>query len=145
MRIQLLVVLLLIASPGIRAAEVCEWLPVEEVGRALPQFAPWTTMSGGKVGSCQFLGRSRAGPAMFGLNQMVQESAGKAQDLVADMRRNLPANQQVESDSALGKLGFRYRPKVESPNGARSSLFLVGHRDRVVVLGSLTVPGEISP
>ena len=37
---------------------------IPEVGEALAAFGPWRTTGGGKVGACQFLGRSRNGAAI---------------------------------------------------------------------------------
>lgn len=126
------------------AAEECAWLPVSQVEDAIPGFGPWETMSGGQVGACQFMGRSRGGPAILGYNQMVQDSAGKAQDFVVSMRRNLGSGHVVEKQDGLGSMGFIYRPKDDGTDAARNTLFLIGHEGRVVVMGTLTVPGELS-
>lgn len=126
------------------AVESCQWLPVAQVGPALPDFKPWQTMAGGKVGACQFLGRTPRGAAILSLTQMVQESPAKAEDFVASMRKNLDAGYQVEPVAGMGRRGFSYRPKDATGADARSSLFLVGHEGRVVAMGSLTVPGDVS-
>ncbi len=139
----LFVVLLATCRPALAAGE-CQWLPVAQVLDALPAFGPWRTTGGGKVGACQFLGRSRNGAAILGLTQMVQDSPGKAEDFVASLRKNLDSSYIVEPVSEMGRRGFSYRPKADAGGAARSSLFLVGHRGRVVAMGSLTVPGDIS-
>lgn len=126
------------------AAEECAWLPVSRVAEVLSTYSPWQTMSGGQVGSCQFMGRSRAGPAMLGYTQMVKDSPGQAQDFVASMRRNLGSGHVIEELDGLGSKGFGYRPSDDSAGAERSTLFLVGHEGRVVVMGTLTVPGGIS-
>jgi alpha-D-ribose 1-methylphosphonate 5-triphosphate synthase subunit PhnG len=136
--------LLLAACRPALAAEECQWLPVAQVGEALAAFGPWRTTGGGKVGACQFLGRSRNGAAILSLTQMVQDSPGKAEDFVASLRKNLDASYAVEPIAALGRRGFSYRPKADAGSDARSSLFLVGHQGRVVAMGSLTLPGALS-
>jgi hypothetical protein len=126
------------SSPG-WAEDTCQWLPVEQVAEALPSLGPWQTTAGGEVGACQFLGRSRRGLTILAINQMVQESPGKAVDFVSDMRRNLGRPFVVEPMATLGKHGFSYRSSDEADASARNSLFLVGHKGRVVAMGSLTV------
>ena len=126
------------------AVESCQWLPVAQVGRALPDFKPWQTMAGGKVGACQFLGRTPRGAAILSLTQRVEESPAKAEDFVASLRKNLGADYVVEPVAGMGRRGFSYRPKDTAGADARSSLFLVGHEGRVVAMGSLAVPGEVT-
>lgn len=144
MRTGWLAILIFLFPINVTAAEECEWMPVTQVAEALPDYGPWQTMRGGQVGSCQFLGRSRGGPAVLAFNQMVKDSASQAQDFVVSMRTNLGPGQVVEDLDGLGSKGFGYRPKESTAGGARNSLFLVGHQGRVVVMGSLTVPGEVS-
>jgi hypothetical protein len=140
MRIHLFVLACLFGSYSARATETCDWLPVEQVGKALPRYAPWRTLGGGKVGSCQFQGSSEGAPVLFGLNQVVQASDSDAVDLVLGMRRGLDPEQDVTDEPALGDSGFRYLARRASKQGS-GSLFLVGHHGRVVVIGSLTAPG----
>lgn len=144
MGIRLLAMLVAFLPLNVLAAEECAWLPVAQVAKALPEFAPWETMSGGQVGSCHFMGRSSEGLAILGYNQMVQDSAGKAQDFVKDMRRNLDSSLVPEKLDGMGGQGFSYRPKDDATDDARNTLFLVGHEGRVVVMGTLTAPGGIS-
>lgn len=136
-------VLLAISMPAL-AVESCLWLPVAQVGRALPEFKPWQTMAGGKVGACQFLGRTPRGAAILSLIQRVEESPAKAEDFVASLRKNLGGEYLVEPMASLGRRGFSYRPKDAAAGDARGTLFLVGHEGRVVAMGTLTVPGEVS-
>lgn len=144
MRTQLLAVIIFLLPLNALAAEECLWLPVSQVEDALPTFSPWETMSGGQVGACQFMGRSSGGMAMLGYNQMVQDSAGKAQDFVASMRRNLGSTHVLEKQDGLGAQGFVYRPQDDGTDEARNTLFLIGHKGRVVVMGTLTIPAELS-
>jgi hypothetical protein len=143
MLIRLVFLVSLFVSFSARAAETCEWLPVGQVGKALPSYAPWRTIGGGKVGSCQFQGSAGGAPVLFGLNQVVQASDADAVDLVLGMRRGLNPEQDVSEEPALGDSGFRYSARG-SGRQSRGSLFLVGHHGRVVVIGSLTVPGEVT-
>lgn len=144
MKTRWLAILVFLLPLNALAAEACAWLPAAQVAKALPAYSPWQTMSGGQVGSCQFLGRSQGGPAVLSFNQMVKDSAGQAQDFVVSMRTNLGSSHVIEEMEGLGSKGFAYRPKEDSAGGERNSLFLVGHEGRVVVMGSLTVPGEVS-
>lgn len=144
MKVRLFALLVFLWPLNALAAEECAWLPVAQVAKALPTLGPWETMSGGEVGSCHFMGRSTAGLAMLGYNQMVQESAGKAQDFVLDMRRNLDSSLVLEKLDGMGGQAFSYRPKDDTTEDARNTLFLVGHEGRVVVMGTLTAPGGIS-
>jgi hypothetical protein len=148
MRIRLLMLVmylaLLAAWMPAQAVESCQWLPVAQVGRALPDFKPWQTTAGGKVGACQFLGRTSRGAVILSLTRRVEESPAKAEDFVASLRKNLGADFRVETVASMGRRGFSYRPKDEAIHDAHSSLFLVGHQGRVVAMGSLSVPGEVS-
>jgi hypothetical protein len=143
MLIRLVFLVCLSVSFSAGAAENCEWLPVAQVSKALPSYAPWRTIGGGKVGSCQFQGSARGAPVLLGLNQVVQTSDTDAVDLVLGMRRGLDPEQDVSDEPALGESGFRYSAR-SSGRQSRGSLFLVGHHGRVVVIGSLTVPGEVT-
>lgn len=136
------VLLTLMLSASAFAAEECAWLSVDKVAKALPAYAPWETTSGGQVGSCQFMG-SGAGAAIFSVSQMVQETSGEAQEMVLSMRTNLGADMRITDEAALGDKGFLYTQKTEAA-GERGSLSLVGHRGRVVVLGSLMVPDRLT-
>lgn len=144
MKVRLLALLFLLSPFNALAAEECAWLPLAQVAKALPDFGPWETMSGGEVGSCHFMGRSADGLAMLGYNQMVQDSPGKAQDFVMGMRQNLDSSLVLEKLEGMGGQGFSYRPKDDATEDARNTLFLVGHEGRVVVMGTLTAPGGIS-
>jgi hypothetical protein len=135
---------LLTACLSARAAPECQWLPVAQVSKALPDFRPWQTTGGGEIGACQFLGRSQNGAAILSITQMVQASPGKTEDFVASLRKNLDASYVVEPIAEMGRRGFSYRPKDDAGGNARSSLFLVGHQGRVVAMGSLTLPADVS-
>jgi hypothetical protein len=128
----------------VATAEECGWLPVEKLDEAYPQYAPWVTLVGGKVGSCKFSSDPRKPANIFGANQMVQASVAEAEDFVRSLRSSMAESYDVEAAKTLGSEAFVYRPKPEA-GAADRSLFFVGHRQQVVVIGSLTFQSAITP
>ena len=123
------------------AAEDCGWLPAGKLDEAFPEHGPWSTLVGGKVGSCKFTSDSRRPPNIFGANQMVKSSAAEAEEFVRGLKSSIAESYDVEPAPALGKEGFRYRPKGAE---ADRSLFFVAHRKKVAVLGSMTFQKAIT-
>lgn len=137
----LALVLVLFVSPA--RAEECGWLPASALDRAFPDGAPWSTMVGGKVGSCKFRSDPTRAPNIFGANQMVKESEKEAAAFVAELRPSMAESYDVEPAPAIGAKGFVYRPRESGPDAGRS-LFFVGHRGRVAVMGSMSFQKPIT-
>ena len=129
--------------PGALLAAECGWLVTAELDRLLPDQAPWSVLTGGEVGSCQFLSRSGGPPSIFGANQMVRESAAAAAELVQGLRAETEKSYQVATEPALGEQGFVYWPGGDAEAGDRS-IWYVGHRGSVAALGSLTLQHAVT-
>jgi hypothetical protein len=129
-------------TPGVLLAAECGWLATGELDRLLPELAPWSVITGGEVGSCQFLSRAGGPPNIFGANQMVQASAAAATDFVQGLRTETEKSYEVTAEPVLGEQGFVYRAREEGEGGR--SIFYVGHRGSVAVLGTLTLQHAVT-
>lgn len=138
----LLVLVALIATVP-ASAEECAWLSTEALDRAFPEGAPWETLVGGAVGSCKFRSDSSEPPNIVGVTQMVKDSAEEARAFVQDLRGGMAESYAIEAAPALGEAAFVYRPKPGSSEAERS-MYFVGHRERVVVMGSMTFQKPIT-
>jgi hypothetical protein len=137
-----LVAMVVLSSSSMVAAETCGWLAVEELDRAFPDAAPWSTFVGGKAGSCKFTSDSSRPPNIFGATQMVKGTPAEAAAFAAELRKSMAETYDVESAPAIGEKGFFYLPRGDE---SRRSLFFVGHRGRVAVMGSMTFQKTITP
>jgi hypothetical protein len=136
---------LLALAQGATAAEECGWLSNAAVDKAFPAYAPWSTMVGGTAGACQFLGSSRKGANIFGVNQMINGSEKEAVDLVRSMKSEIKKTHAVVPVPRLGAEGFVYQPKDGDPDANRRSMFFTGHHKQVVILGTLNLVDAITP
>ncbi len=132
---------LMVLAGSVRAQEDCAWLPLESVSKALPQYGPWETMSGGQVGACQFMGRSDTGVVLFSLTQMVHPDERAAVDLITSMRKQQIDGVEAAEEPALGEHGYRFWSKGEDHRVVES---LVGQRGRVVVIGMISLQDGLS-
>ncbi len=135
--------IVLMATLGVVGAdaEECGWLPVERLNEAFPDQAPWSTMVGGSIGSCKFLGSGL--PHLFSATQIVKATPKEAEEYVSALREGMKENYEVTAAPELGELAFRYRPRPEVDDSGRA-VFFVGHRDRVVVMSSLNFQKAIT-
>ena len=124
-------------------AEPCGWLPASKVDATFPEFAPFQTMVGGKIGMCKFVGNGGSGMVIFGANQTVESSAAEAEDTVKTIKEASADDYVIQAAPTLGKLGFTYAPKADQPPGR--SLFFAGHHGKVVVIGSAVMAKAITP
>lgn len=129
---------------GAHAAETCGWLATAKLDEAFPDYAPWQTMVGGKVGHCQFTSNPHQPANIFGANQTVKASAAEAEEMVRSLRANT-TDSVVQPMPSLGKYAFTYAPKSGSEDPAGRSLFFVAHRGKVLVMGSLVMQKTIGP
>src|SRR5687768_15336506 len=100
-----------------RAGE-CAWLPVADVDKALPAYAPWSVIYGSDQG-CNFMGQS---DAQFGASPVVKESAGEANKFVRELRDSV-ADYKVTAAPQLGKDAFSYRPPPDATDPAKTIFF----------------------
>ncbi|HEU5161712.1 MAG TPA: hypothetical protein VFV54_01070, partial [Thermoanaerobaculia bacterium] len=86
--------------------------------------------------ACKFTSNPTEPPNIVGVTQMVKDSAEEARAFVAELKDAMAESYAVGAAPALGEKAFVYRPKPGSSEAERSMWF-VGHRQQVVVMGSM--------
>lgn len=133
-----LVLLATIAHSATAATDPCAHLESATLDRLLPELAPWS-LQGGGAGRCAFLSRSDQPMGRVTLMLEPQRTAAAAIERVLSLRTATEASYRVERIAALGPEGFSYEPR-EPSEGAQPSIWWVGHRDRLVARGTLSLP-----
>jgi len=141
----LLLLLLIMSCHQAWAAEECGWLPAARLDKAFPDMAPWSTMTGGKVGACKFLSDSTRPPNVFSATQMVKGSPAEAEAFARNLRGPMEKSYEVAAMPTLGAAGFSYKPKAADGSSNGRSMFFVGHRKQIAVMGSLNLQQAITP
>jgi hypothetical protein len=124
----------------VRASATCDALSVEQVNKALPDFAPWILTSGGP-GSCTF-SPNKNGFNEFSITQRVENSEAEASDSLHDNREAMVSQKAVvvRDEPSLGKGAFSYSESDKDLNFATFS----ASRKRMTVEASLTVRRPIT-
>ena len=131
------------------AQSVCDFLAVEVVSDALPQYQPWRVKQGG-TGMCQFEGELRKkqgnsfiiNTAVLGFTQEFKDSAKEATEFVGNVRAEVAKTYKVTplTGPGFGRESFSYRDEGErGVNG----LWWFSHSEKVVVTGTFTPPGDV--
>ena len=132
---------LLVSNTAAVAAQECPAIETSAVNESFPVAAPWRVLSGGAA-ECSFMSANTG--INFGFNHMVAESAEGARIAAVEMRDAVSASSAVEPMPSLGEAGFAYRPKTESGEIDRATMFFYGHRGKLNVSGYLNLAEGIT-
>ncbi len=127
-------------APFAHASTTCDALSVEQVNKALPDFAPWILTSGG-AGSCTF-SPTKDVTEELSIMQRVENSEADASDSLHDSREAMVGQKAVvvRDEPSLGKGAFSYSENDKDLNFATFS----ASRKRMTVEASLTVRRPIT-
>jgi hypothetical protein len=130
-------------SFGAIAQSSCDFLALDTVEKALPQYSPWKVMSGG-VGFCQFEGthveNGTRTSAVFSMSQTFRSNAKEASDMVLAARAPSAEIYRLEPlvGETVGRGSFVYN--LGAPQMRAFSWF--AHAGAVVFNGTFMPPGN---
>jgi hypothetical protein len=124
-----------------QAQSSCEVVPLAEVERIFPDYAPWKLSQGG-VGACTFEGvveyeDDSSMTVMLKVNQQFKASSGEASKLIKTLGTAWAATANFTKAPELGAEGFYHQPKT----GPKDIISWVAHDDKVVSMGMFMVQG----
>lgn len=127
------------------AQESCDFLTLDAVSRALPQYQPWR-VAGGSTGRCRFEGENhrqeRGGAttttAIFNVTQQFQSSPKEAARFVRGLKAEMAKNYNLSAFPGVGAESFFYTSDSQNTN----ALWWFTHAGKAVVSGMYVPPGN---
>lgn len=127
------------------AQESCDFLTLDAVSKALPQYQPWRVASGG-TGRCRFEGenhvKGRGGATMttviFNVTQQFKASPKEAADFVRGLKGEMAKDYDLGVFPGVGAESFFYTNASQASN----ALWWFTHAGKVVVSGMYVPPGN---
>jgi hypothetical protein len=127
------------------AQETCDFLSLDAVSKALPQYQPWR-VAGGGTGMCRFEGEQRVSDggsvststAMLSVIQQFQATPKEATDFVRNMKAGLGKAYKPKALQGAGSESFSYA----DPTGSMNALSWYSHSGKMVLSGMFMPPGN---
>ena len=127
------------------AQESCDFLTLDAVSKALPQYQPWR-VAGGSTGRCRFEGENHrqehggatTTPVIFNVTQQFQSSPQKAVHFVRGVKAEIAKRYDLSAFPGVGAESFFYTGGSQDTN----ALWWFTHTGKAVVSGMYVPPGN---